>query len=212
MEEGFLKAQKELENHENQQSKQEGGINKLIEAFRAQSIFVLAYGTGCGAIEMPPTFTSRYDAERFGIRGAATPRQADVLVVSGYLSLKTLRRVIRTYEQMLEPKYLMAFGSCAINGGMYWDSYNTIKRLDQYLPVDMYVNGCMPRPEALIEGFVKLQERIKNGYNEAGYIKYNENNQFYKTNQKKLFGDDIEPSFTEDFINQEQSSCMGMGE
>jgi len=100
---------------------------------------------------------------------------------------------------MNEPKFIIALGSCTINGGMYWDSYNTIKKLDDYLPVDMYVNGCMPRPEALIEGFVQLQKKIKNGYNEAGYEKYKKNNKFYKENQKKLFGDNIAPSFVEDF-------------
>ncbi|MEN8187686.1 MAG: NADH-quinone oxidoreductase subunit NuoB, partial [Bacteroidota bacterium] len=122
---------------------------------RKHSLFVMAYGTGCGAIEIPATMTSRYDAERFGIRGAATPRQADVLLITGYLSTKTLKRVIRVYEQMQEPKYVIGFGSCTINGGMYYDSYNTINGLDQYLPVDVYINGCMPRPEAVISGFVK---------------------------------------------------------
>jgi NADH-quinone oxidoreductase subunit B len=100
---------------------------------------------------------------------------------------------------MSEPKFIIALGSCTINGGMYWDSYNTIKKLEDYLPVDMYVNGCMPRPEALIEGFVKLQDKIKIGYEEAGYTKYKSDNEFYKVNQKKLFGDNIDPSFEEDF-------------
>ncbi len=92
-------------------------IVQAIERFaRKHSLWVLAYGTGCGAIEVPPTMTSRYDAERFGIRGAATPRQADVLLITGYLSVKTLKRVIRTYEQMQDPKYVIGFGSCTING------------------------------------------------------------------------------------------------
>ena len=130
---------------------------------RKHSIWVLAYGTGCGAIEIPPTMTSRYDAERLGIRGAATPRQADVLLITGYLTVKTLKRVIRVYEQMQDPKYVIGFGSCTINGGMYYDSYNTIKVLDKYLPVDVYINGCMPRPEAVLSGFAQLQKRIAEG-------------------------------------------------
>ncbi|VAX22707.1 NADH-ubiquinone oxidoreductase chain B, partial [hydrothermal vent metagenome] len=94
-------------------------IRDIIQNFaRKHSLWVLAYGTGCGAIELPPTMTSRYDAERFGIRGSATPRQADVLLITGYLATKTLKRVIRTYEQMQEPKYVIGFGSCTINGGM----------------------------------------------------------------------------------------------
>ncbi len=152
---------------------------------RRHSLFVLSYGTGCGAIEIPPTMTSRYDAERFGIAGRATPRQADVLLITGYLAVKTLKRVIRTYEQMQGPKYIIGFGSCTINGGMYWDSYNTIKLLDKYVPVDVYINGCMPRPEAVIEGFIKLQEMIKTG-KANGWELYQQNLDWYRANQKKV--------------------------
>jgi len=170
-----------MENDKNSQK-----IVDYIQNFsRKHSLFVLAYGTGCGAIEIPATMTSRYDAERFGIRGAATPRQADVLLITGYLSTKTLKRVIRVYEQMQEPKYVIGFGSCTINGGMYYDSYNTINGLDQYLPVDVYINGCMPRPESVISGFVKLQELIQDGKANNGE-KYRENLEHYRTNQKKI--------------------------
>jgi len=170
-----------MENDKNSQK-----IVDYIQNFaRKHSLFVLAYGTGCGAIEIPATMTSRYDAERFGIRGAATPRQADVLLITGYLSTKTLKRVIRVYEQMQEPKYVIGFGSCTINGGMYYDSYNTINGLDQYLPVDVYINGCMPRPEAVISGFVKLQELIMAGKANNGE-KYRKNLEHYRTNQKKI--------------------------
>ena len=152
---------------------------------RKHSLWVLAYGTGCGAIELPPTMTSKYDAERFGLRGSATPRQADLLLISGYLAVKTLKRVIRTYEQMQAPKYVIGFGSCTINGGMYWDSYNTVKRLDDYLPVDIFINGCMPRPESVIDGIIELQKNITN--NEAyGWIKYQKNLDWYRENQKKV--------------------------
>jgi NADH-quinone oxidoreductase subunit B len=152
---------------------------------RKHSIWVLAYGTGCGAIEIPPTMTSRYDAERLGVRGAATPRQADVLLITGYLTVKTLKRVIRVYEQMQDPKYIIGFGSCTINGGMYYDSYNTIKMLDQYFPVDVYINGCMPRPEAVLSGFAQLQKKIAEGRAD-GAQKYKENLEWYRENQKKI--------------------------
>ena len=145
----------------------------------------MAYGTGCGAIEPPPTMTSRYDAERFGITGMATPRQADVLLITGYLAVKTLKRVIRSYEEMQMPKYVMGFGSCTINGGMYWDSYNTIKRLDDYLPVDIFINGCMPRPEGVIDGFIELQKLISSGQ-AMGWKKYQDNLDWYRVNQKKV--------------------------
>ncbi len=161
---------------------------------RKHSLFVLAYGTGCGAIEIPPTMTSRYDAERFGIRGAATPRQADVLLITGYLTTKTLKRVIRVYEQMQDPKYVIGFGSCTINGGMYYDSYNTIKVLDKYIPVDVYINGCMPRPEAVISGFVKLQQLIQEGKGN-GAKQYKENLDYYRANQKKIIPNWVMPDY-----------------
>ncbi len=199
MEEGFNAYRQSLESEEQSIKSTQSVVEQAIAWFRAHSMFVLAYGTGCGAIEMPPTFTSRYDIERLGVVGVATPRQADILIVSGYCSPKTLKRVIRSYEQMSDPKYIIGLGSCTINGGMYWDSYNTIKKLDDFLPVDMYVNGCMPRPEALIEGFVKLQEKIRLNSSEAGYIKYRDNYAHYRANQERLFGAQVAPSYEENF-------------
>ncbi|NEV63697.1 NuoB/complex I 20 kDa subunit family protein [Thiorhodococcus minor] len=198
--EGFQCEQAMLEVPGDAETVREGVLDKLIAWMRQRSLFVLAYGTGCGAIEMRPLMTSRFDAERFGIIGAATPRQADVLVISGYLALKTLRRVIRSYEQMQEPKYVIGLGSCTINGGMYWDSYNTVKQVDRYIPIDIYVNGCMPRPEALIEGFVALQQRIKQG-GKAGYHQYRENIDWYKANQRKALGEEMPPAYTYDWYH-----------
>jgi NADH-quinone oxidoreductase subunit B len=129
--------------------------------------------------------TPRFDAYRYGIQWRPTPRQANMLIVSGYLSIKTLKRVIRVYEQMQNPKYVMGLGSCTINGGMYFDSYNTIKRLDYYLPVDVYVAGCMPRPEALLAGFEKLKQLIREGKAE-GANDYANRFDWYKTNQKAV--------------------------
>ncbi len=190
-----------VELEENQQSL----IEKVLNWFRQQSVFVLAYGTGCGAIEVPPTMTARYDAERFGIRGAATPRQADVLVISGYLSLKTLKKVIRTYEQMQGPKFILGLGSCTINGGMYWDSYNTVKQVDRYLPIDVYVAGCMPRPEALLAAFGDLQKKIASGKAD-GWEKYQREIEWYKANQRKVLGDNMNPSYTSDWYHIEGAS------
>jgi len=141
---------------------------KIKNWCRANSLWIMAYGTGCGAIELRPLMTSRFDIARFGMAPRPTPRQSNVLVIGGYLSLKTLKRVIRAYEQMPAPKWVVALGSCTINGGMYWDSYYTINRLDLYLPVDVYVSGCMPRPEAVIAGFQRLMEKIKAGEANAG--------------------------------------------
>lgn len=166
--------------------------NGIIEQFanwaRAESLWVLGFGTGCGAIEIRPLMTPRFDAYRFGIQWRPTPRQSSVFVISGYLSVKTLKRVIRSYEQMQNPKFVIALGSCTINGGMYWDSYNTINRLDHYLPVDVYITGCMPRPEALLAGLEELKKRIKAGKGD-GANKYAEEFDWYKANQKKIIKD-----------------------
>ncbi len=167
-------------------------VKSIMERFynwaRSESIWVLGFGTGCGAIEMRPLMTPRFDAYRFGVQWRPTPRQANLLIVSGYLSTKTLKRVIRVYEQMQNPKYVMGLGSCTINGGMYFDSYNTIKRLDYYLPVDIYVAGCMPRPEALLAGFQGLKKLIKEGKAE-GANEYANKFDWYKANQKQVIRD-----------------------
>lgn len=191
---GLLKDELENKDTQNNQTL----IQNITRWFQSKSMFVVAYGTGCGAIEMPPTFTNRYDAERLGVVGVATPRQADVMILSGYLAFKTLRRVIRTYEQMQSPKYVIGLGSCTINGGMYWDSYNTVKKVDDFVPMDMVVNGCMPRPEGLLQGFVQLQEDIRAG-KEAGWEKYEKNLPEYKARQKKFLGGHVDPAYEEDW-------------
>ena len=161
---------------------------EIGDYFRRNSLWLLMYCTGCCAIELPPAMTSAYDMERLGMGPMATPRQADILLVSGYLSLKTLRRLIYTYEQMSEPKYVVALGSCPINGGIYHDSHAVINQLDQYIPVDVYVAGCMPNTEAVMNGFVDLIEQIKHK-KANGWKKYHENNEWYKKNQKDSLGE-----------------------
>jgi NADH-quinone oxidoreductase subunit B len=163
-------------------------IEKFLNWARSESLWVLGFGTGCGSIEIPPLMTPRFDAFRFGVQSRPTPRQSNVFIISGYLAVKTLKRVIRSYEQMPSPKYVLALGSCTINGGMYYDSYNTINRLDQYIPVDVYIAGCMPRPEALLAGFNKLKELIKDGKGEKAN-EYAANFDWYKANQKKIVKD-----------------------
>ncbi|MDT8281383.1 MAG: NADH-quinone oxidoreductase subunit NuoB [Gammaproteobacteria bacterium] len=162
---------------------------KAVEDFanwaRANSLWILAFGTGCGAIELRPLMTARFDANRFGVAGRPTPRQSSVFVIGGYASVKTLKRIIRSYEQMQGPKFVICLGICPVNGGMYFDSYNTVNIFDQYLPVDLYITGCMPRPEALIAGIVELQKMIKAGKCN-GANRYVENFDWYKANQKKV--------------------------
>ncbi|MDQ7795755.1 MAG: NADH-quinone oxidoreductase subunit NuoB [Spirochaetia bacterium] len=170
---------------------QKAAWDRVLAKLKKNSLWMLHYCTGCGAIELPPTMTARYDMERFGIMPMVTPRQADILLITGYLSVKTLKRVILVYEQMQAPKYVVGFGSCTINGGMYWDSYSTIKSLDQYLPVEMYLAGCMPRPEAIIKGFTWLIDRVGKGEANS-WRDYYENYEFYRKNQEELFGGPVQ--------------------
>jgi len=163
-------------------------FDELVKFCRSRSMFMLHYCTGCGAIELPPAMTSRFDMERLGIQPMVSPRQADILLITGYVSIKTLKRVILTYEQMPAPKYVIGICSCTVNGGMYWQSYATAKVLKEYMPVDVYIAGCMPRPEAVISGLRKLMGDIKSGRADS-WKKYFQNYDYYLGNQQKLFGE-----------------------
>jgi NADH-quinone oxidoreductase subunit B len=174
-------------------AKGSGPLQRVFDSFtdfcRARSLFILHYCTGCGAIELPPAITSRFDMERLGIQPMVTPRQADILLITGYVSIKTLKRIMLTYEQMQGPKYVIGICSCTVNGGMYWQSYATAKQLDEYMPVDLYIAGCMPRPEAVMEGLSQLRAKIEKG--EANSWKdYYKHYDHYLGNQQKLFGND----------------------
>lgn len=152
------------------------------------SLHAIYFCSGCGIMEIPPSITARWDAERFGIKTVDTPRQANLFLITGYVSLKTLKPIIRTYEQMPEPRYTVAFGSCPIDGGMYWDSYNTINHLDKFIPIDGYIAGCMPRPEAVFTGVTHLWKMIDSGEAD-GYKRYREKYDQYRSNQEEIYGE-----------------------
>lgn len=131
---------------------------------RSNSLWPMTFGLACCAIEMMATGASRFDMDRFGA-GAfrATPRQADLMIVAGTVTYKMASRVTRLYHQMPEPKYVMAMGACTVGGGPYFKyGYTVVKGIDLFVPVDIYVPGCPPRPETLLEGLMRLQDMIRN--------------------------------------------------
>lgn len=137
---------------------------KVLNWGRLSSFWPVHLATGCCSPEEMAWAGPRFDVERFGVLLALPSlRQCDLLVILGLVTEKMAKRVRLIYEQMAEPKYVMAIGQCAISGGMWFDSYNVVKGVDKVVPVDVYVPGCPPRPEAIIHGIRLLQEKVRKG-------------------------------------------------
>ncbi len=136
-------------------------LSKLYNWGRRNSMWPMLFGLACCAIEMIATASSRFDLSRFGMEVMrATPRQADLMIVSGTVTKKMIVPIVRLYNQMPEPKYVLAMGACASGGGPFKEGYNVVSGIDKYIPVDVYVPGCPPTPQALLYGLIALQKKI----------------------------------------------------
>ena len=141
---------------------------QLFAMARKSSLWTLSFGLACCAIEMMSTYMAHYDFDRFGVVTWPSPRQSDVMIVAGTVVKKMADPIRLLYEQMPDPKWVIAMGSCATNGGPYYRSYSVVMGVDHIIPVDVYVPGCPPRPEALLYGIVKLQEKIMQDASDGG--------------------------------------------
>ena len=138
-------------------------LDRIYNWGRRSSIWPMVFGLACCAIEMICTAASRFDIARFGMEVfRATPRQADLMIVSGTVTKKMVPQIVRLFNQMPEPKYVMAMGACASGGGPFKEGYNVVSGIDKFVPVDVYVPGCPPTPQALLHGLIKLQQKIDN--------------------------------------------------
>jgi len=137
-------------------------LDRIYNWGRSASVWPLMFGLACCAIEMICTAASRFDLARFGMEiMRPSPRQSDLMIISGTVTKKMIPIIVRLYNQMPEPKYVLAMGACASGGGPFKEGYNVVSGVDKFIPVDVYVPGCPPTPQALLNGLMKIQEKIK---------------------------------------------------
>nr|YP_010029947.1 NADH dehydrogenase subunit K [Lepidium latifolium]YP_010829894.1 photosystem II G protein [Lepidium cartilagineum]WJZ22180.1 photosystem II G protein [Lepidium sp. XJ-151]QOU99829.1 NADH dehydrogenase subunit K [Lepidium latifolium]WFF48510.1 NADH dehydrogenase subunit K [Lepidium latifolium]WFF49354.1 photosystem II G protein [Lepidium cartilagineum] len=159
-------------------------LNDLSNWSRLSSLWPLLYGTSCCFIEFASLIGSRFDFDRYGLVPRSSPRQADLILTAGTVTMKMAPSLVRLYEQMPEPKYVIAMGACTITGGMFsTDSYSTVRGVDKLIPVDVYLPGCPPKPEAVIDAITKLRKKIAREIYEDR-IRPQQGNRCFTTNHK----------------------------
>nr|YP_008994477.1 NADH-plastoquinone oxidoreductase subunit K [Hypseocharis bilobata]AGV02907.1 NADH-plastoquinone oxidoreductase subunit K [Hypseocharis bilobata] len=165
--------------------------NDLSNWSRLSSLWPLLYGTSCCFIEFASLIGSRFDFDRYGLVPRSSPRQADLLLTAGTVTMKMAPSLVRLYEQMPEPKYVIAMGACTITGGMFsTDSYSTVRGVDKLIPVDVYLPGCPPKPEAVIDAITKLRKKISREIYEDR-IRPQQVSRYFTTNHKFRLGCNI---------------------
>lgn len=190
-------------------------VDDIYNWTRLSSLFPLLYGTACCFIEFAALLGSRFDFDRFGLAPRSSPRQADLLITAGTVTMKMAPALVRLYEQMPEPKYVIAMGACTITGGMFSvDSPSAVRGVDKLIPVDVYIPGCPPRPEAIFDAVVKLRKKVANeSMRERGVL---EQTHRYYTRSHKL--EVVDPILTGKYMrsgtreapSKELMQAMGM--
>jgi NAD(P)H-quinone oxidoreductase subunit K len=190
-------------------------VDDLYNWARLSSLWPLMFGTACCFIEFAGMIGSRFDFDRFGLVPRASTRQADLLVTAGTITMKMAPALVRLYEQMPEPKYVIAMGACTITGGMFSvDSPTAVRGVDKLIPVDLYIPGCPPRPEAIMDAIIKLRKKVANeSLQEQGL--YKQVHRFYSTTHEMKV---VEPILTGKYLEtesrqtppQELTEAMGM--
>ena len=163
-------------------------LNDLSNWSRLSSLWPLLYGTSCCFIEFASLIGSRFDFDRYGLVPRSSPRQADLILTAGTVTMKMAPSLVRLYEQMPEPKYVIAMGACTITGGMFsTESYSTVRGVDKLIPVDVYLPGCPPKPEAVIDAITKLRKKISREISEDR-IRAQQENRCFTTNHELRVG------------------------
>lgn len=176
-------------------------VDDLYNWARLSSLWPLLYGTACCFIEFAALIGSRFDFDRFGLVPRSSPRQADLIIVAGTVTMKMAPALVRLYEEMPEPKYVIAMGACTITGGMFSaDSPSAVRGVDKLIPVDLYIPGCPPRPEAIFDAIVKLRKKVANESIQDRSSKTLQTHRYYSTTHNMKA---VEPILTGKYIQDQ---------